>query len=350
MKRFISTIFVFFVFFVSFGVSGILFSQTEKKIKAENLPTKSPSKATKKEIKEKSPNNVETKDTETKKEPPKPEIPSTEKPVVKIEDGIVYITPKSRIEIKAESNDIAYIEYKVNNSKYFIYNAPISLPGEGVYIISYRGIDKLKNIEKEKILKVIVDNTPPKVFVSYNTTPFYYEGKLYISKNTKIYLLGRDNLSRVEKIEYSFDGKNFKEYKSHILPPNSGKITLYYRAVDIVGNASKIDSVELYVDSSSPKASIKLPLPYAREGENTIRITSYHPIVIEGIDSGSGIKKLFYKINNSDFIEYKKPFFLKEGRYKISVKAVDNVGNESSVISYDILVDDNPPKTNIEFE
>ncbi len=106
----------------------------------------------------------------------------------------------------------------------------------------------------------------------------------------------------------------------------SGKWYVYFRGIDVRGRRSKVSNREyVKVDNENPVVKqIK-----ETETENTIKVT------IEATDRLSGVNSYFYKIDNQEYVlgtkthEYKNLEANKE--YKISIKVVDKVGNETIV-------------------
>ena len=106
----------------------------------------------------------------------------------------------------------------------------------------------------------------------------------------------------------------------------SGKWYVYFRGIDVRGRRSKVSNREyVQVDNENPVVKkIK-----ETETENTIKVT------IEATDRLSGVNSYFYKIDNQEYVlgtkthEYKNLEANKE--YKITIKVVDKVGNETIV-------------------
>ncbi|MEM3385722.1 MAG: copper amine oxidase N-terminal domain-containing protein [Nitrososphaeria archaeon] len=80
------------------------------------------------------------------------------------------------------------------------------------------------------------------------------------------------------------------------------------------------------------------------------------PVVLEGeayktepivmLTSPNGIK-IYYKLDEGDFIEYTSPFKINEGSHKVYAYAVDKDGNKGQIFTKDFIVDLTPPKISI---
>lgn len=77
-------------------------------------------------------------------------------------------------------------------------------------------------------------------------------------------------------------------------------------------------------------------------------VTSATGFKLKGADQGSTMKKVQYKVNRSDFKEYKTPvFFNKEGSYRLVYRSIDAVGNIEPNNELAVIVDDTPPKVQL---
>ncbi len=68
--------------------------------------------------------------------------------------------------------------------------------------------------------------------------------------------------------------------------------------------------------------------------------------VIEAKDEGSGVKKVYVMVDDSDFGVYENPIgFIEEGKHLIAYKVEDNVGNMSGAKFYEFILDKTAPET-----
>lgn len=104
-----------------------------------------------------------------------------------------------------------------------------------------------------------------------------------------------------------------------------GTITIQLYANDTTSNDGYAEMI-VRKDTTAPISSISF-VPHS--GTNIVNISTLFTLTSDdGI--GSGVSKINYKINNSDFIEYNEPFNLSGyefGDYNISYSAIDTVGN-----------------------
>lgn len=90
-----------------------------------------------------------------------------------------------------------------------------------------------------------------------------------------------------------------------------------------------IESFDVLVDRTKPTLTIsKSKNDFYSENPIKVTITAKDP------ELSSGIKRIEYKLNNSDWKEYKSSFTLSEADYyEIQAKAIDNFGNESTLVT-----------------
>ncbi len=295
-------------------------------------------------------------------------------PIKVVAEAKVYFDGKttfvnSQVQFKLTSKDNLFtdkIEYKINEGEVKVYEGPFSLADEGTHLIAYYSIDKIGNIEDAKSYKVTVDNTPPAITVSSNKPVLKINDKTYISKDFKLSIEAKDTSSGVNKIEYSVNGTNYSEYVGPFSIPASGEFDLKVRALDNVNNLNekfmmKIfdeagnpveltdESVKLSSDNVAPAVEIKADKEI-KEIDAKKYASSDVKYTIAATDADSGVDAILYRIDGrGDFNTYAKEIVFKtNGEHKIEAKAVDKVGNTSSVASLVVYVDIIPPETTID--
>jgi hypothetical protein len=275
----------------------------------------------------------------------------------------------SQVQFKLTSKDNLFtdkIEYKINGGEVKAYESPFSIPDEGIHVITYYSIDKIGNKEDEKTYKVIVDNTPPVIMVTSNKPVQKINEKIYISKDFRLAITAKDEVSGLNKIEYSLNGKDYSEYVVPFDIPEGGEIELKVKAIDNVNNliekfVFKIfdetgkpvelseESVKMLADNVSPTVEIKADKEI-KQIENKNYVLSDIKYTVNATDNESGIAAILYRLDGKgDFIPYSREIiFTTNGQHKIEAKAVDKVGNASNIATLSLFVDIIPPETMIE--
>lgn len=268
------------------------------------------------------------------------------------ESNEIFINSNTSFSLRADddSSMVDFIEYKINSGDLVKYTNPITLSSEGVSRITYRSIDKAGNIEPFKLLTVVVDNTPPTVSLMSEEPFFGTEGSSYTSKTNTFSFKAKDELSGVQKVEYAINESEFQTFSQEnpIRLEKEGTNLIRYTATDNAGNRSREASLAVIIDDKAPKVEIVPATPlvdidgkiYSRKGNSfTVRAT----------DAESGVRRVMVKMSDeTDFRPYVEPIVVTSGgEFTIQAKAIDNVGNESEVVSVSFFVDINPPKSEI---
>ena len=282
-------------------------------------------------------------------------------------DGsILYVNSKVLFKITAKDDiEVDKIEYKVDDGAPVIYQNPFSIDKEGTHTIKYYSTDKFGNKELEKAFSVVVDSTGPSIAAS--GAPIKKIGeKIYFAKELTLNISATDALSGVNKVEYSTDGTTYKEYTEPVVIPAKGEVSLKIKAIDNVNNTTdqftirvtdetgnevelKDATVKLSTDDVAPVVEIKSDKELKQIGGKNVA-SSDVKYTITAKDDGSGVASILYRIDGKgDFGHYKNELiFLTNGKHQIDAKAIDKVGNVSSVASLSVYVDILPPNSNIE--
>lgn len=269
--------------------------------------------------------------------------------VVNPTSSTLFVNSKAAFEISStdDATKVDFIEYKINDSDYQKYNGPIYIPQEGVTSIAYRAVDRAGNREAAKVLILTVDNTPPVVEIKPIENIFVADETKIANAASTYTITALDKVSGVSKIFYAIDDSEKKEYDGQpIKLTKNGPVTIKATAIDTAGNESNEVTYVINVDNLPPVVKIIESMPllnvdsklYAKRG------TTFS---VKAQDPDSGISKVLVKIDGEpDFTSYADAIgFSTAGEHVIEAKAIDNVGNESAVVTFKVLVDVVPPST-----
>jgi hypothetical protein len=269
------------------------------------------------------------------------------------EGTVIYVNAGTFFEISSadDATNVDYVEYKINNGEFQKYSNPINITEEGKQTIIYRAVDKVGNKETAKLLTVVVDNTPPTVKMLPSEVPYTRNNVQYISNRTTYSIAAEDNSSGVKKIEYFIDNGPKQRYTegSPIKLETPGAHIISFFATDNSGNVTpEYGKMLVNVDVNRPTIRIVESSPYVVIGGRNYakKDTSF---AVKAFDNESGISQVLIKVDGaSDFSPYAEPIvFTSQGEHTIEAKAIDNVGNESEIVSVTVLTDVNPPTTTI---
>ncbi len=258
--------------------------------------------------------------------------------VVGIRRGDV-LSPKAKIEIKAKDQftRVQKVVYTIDDDNPKIYRYPIGvgyLP-EGWHTLKYYAVDIMGNTTDTVSYRFFLDKTPPLILEEIVGNSYFIGETQYLSANSKLKLTAVDNYSGVKDLFYSFDGKTWKRYEGPIPFPKAQKaFKILYYAVDSVGNKSTINEsmaqrggvFTTFVDLTPPAISYTLD-NYYKYGD-TIFISPLSRIHVYAKDKESGVKVIYYQVDNDSLHVYKNSLHLSsEGLHKITITAQDNVNN-----------------------
>jgi len=263
----------------------------------------------------------------------------------------LYVNFKSTFDLISQDDlsTVDFVEYRINDGDYIKYTGPISLSKEGPTTITYRAIDKVGNRENAQILNVIVDNTPPVASLKPLDPVYMDKGTIFASPKTRYGITAEDSSAGVKEIIYYIDNDPKQKYTGNPITINkSGFHVINYFAVDNAGNQSNEQSYVVNVDAGQPTVEIIESQPFIKVNDKTFaRVGTTFKVTAK--DGESGVAKVLVKVDDAtEFVPYVEDLaFNTSGEHKISAKAIDNVGNESDVVTITFFYDIKPPQTSI---
>lgn len=171
--------------------------------------------------------------------------------------------------------------------------------------------------------------------------------KYFIGANAKFVLKQGADASLLDRIEVSVDGSSFKPYSSAIEIGKEGKHTIKFRTRNAVNNWSPIQFAEVFLDLSAPTTEPKWDdnKSWRAEGE-TLYLAQNAQLSFSAQDNLSGVGKIEYSWDKSEFLPYLKPLVLeKPGKQRIWYRSTDRVGNVEETKQLDFVIDGTPPVT-----
>ncbi len=181
------------------------------------------------------------------------------------------------------------------------------------------------------------------------------EGKVYVQKALPVYLklythpndssngvtLRSESTAKYTNPFY-FDTEGFNSIRSPWCVDTTTKETVFPKQ-DIV--------FEVYADSKPPVTSISFGDLKTFKQKNRVYINGKAKIKLSAVDLLSGVDKIMYSIDSSEYAEYKEPLSLgSEKAYILKYYSYDNVGNVEPLNVANLYADYNSPKTSAEFK
>lgn len=197
--------------------------------------------------------------------------------------------------------------------------------------------------ELELTFDVYADGIAPKSMSKFGyATRFLKGGTIYYGGGLKVDLSAKDEMSGLKKIYYSVDGDNFMPYDSTLVLTRQGDRSIYFYAVDNVGNVEEVNKKEFVMDTEEPVTYANITGITADE-----IISADTRIKLQADDNLSGIKKTVFKINNGVEQIYSGGFISKnqlpDGDHTIYYYSYDNVGNKEIERKINFYLDKLPP-------
>ncbi|OFY47358.1 MAG: hypothetical protein A2Y87_10080 [Bacteroidetes bacterium RBG_13_46_8] len=231
------------------------------------------------------------------------------------------------ISSSPEENGPAYRLMSDSSRKY---SNPMYWDCEGEHTLySPRAVDAVlkqaANPQSKVVFHVTADSKAPvtrarlsgKTMITRSGVNFY-SGKLAVS------LSATDVTSGISSTYVSLNGKPFEKYTGPLTAEADGEYSLSYYSVDVVGNREETKEGKFALDNSAPVTS------YSFDGLEDNKITPKTKLVLKSSDGLSGVKTIYYRINQGPETVYTRPLpagRLADGISSVSFYAVDNLSN-----------------------
>ncbi len=252
--------------------------------------------------------------------------------------GKEYSSGKSRLKLTSFDNKagVKEVRYSVNSNEYELYDKPVFLTqSSGNILIKSYAVDRVNNrsnsqTANEKTSIPYIDLTGPELSHVFIGPKFSTRDTFFINQETKIILKGSDSEAGLNRIEYSLNGSNPREYTEAFLMQKEGYSVVDYTGFDNVDNTSG-KSFGFKVDNSGPEISEAFGTTYLRS-EGGLKVYPAHVILfLIATDRVVGLQKISYSLNDATEREYAGLIKnLPKGENIIKVIAYDKLGNTSN--------------------
>ncbi|KEI84203.1 hypothetical protein N493_20240 (plasmid) [Clostridium botulinum B2 433] len=220
---------------------------------------------------------------------------------------LIYINVKGN-KMTIDANDslsgIKEIFYKIGDGEFIKYTGKVTL-SPGHHTIEARTMDNAGNLNDQSNEFIIdnedIDKEAPTLEVIGNPTD-------WINKDIILNVTAKDN-KKVRSITLP-DGTIINGDKTTFTIKNNG--TYKFMVEDEAGNKTTKEVVVNKIDKELPTVNVDI---------------KDDKMIIASSDKLSGIKEVFYKMDNGEFVKYTGEVTLSPGAHKIKVKAIDNAGN-----------------------
>ncbi len=266
--------------------------------------------------------------------------------------GRNYISGRSKLKLIANDNKsgVDKVYYRVNGGEAQEYTEPFPIQrSQGNMVVSFYATDNVGNkggaVSDTNLGNMYLDLTAPNV--SYNVVgpKFFSRDTMFISNESKIRLVGTDAESGIQKMNYNLDSKGDTEYNDPFqVTGTNGIHNFVYSAIDQVYNQIvKEDFVVL--DNEGPEVFFHPSIQkiatqrYEKDNQEVPVYTSATQFYLAATDALVGTDKIYYKLDKGKEKLYGTAIEIsKKGNRKLTVWAVDKLGNKSEEVSYDLVI------------
>jgi len=167
----------------------------------------------------------------------------------------------------------------------------------------------------------------------------YTDGKtIFVNSKVQFKLTATDDLA-IDKIEYKIDDAAVQTYQTPFSIDKEGYHTIKYAGVDKAGNKEADKTYNVAVDSTGPAIIVSTSSPVKKIGDKVY----YQKNVLFSInarDALSGVNKVEYSTDGTNFQEYAAPFAVPpKGDINLKIKATDNVNNITEQFTFRVVDD-----------
>lgn len=258
-----------------------------------------------------------------------PQKPTYEKVVYIDGEGNIYVQKELPLYLKFSTTPTGpNYNLKGENPEYA---EPMYLDTEGPnYIRSKWAVDpKSKSMampQQEVLYPVNADGLSPYTTMRFSGAPRYAEGGItYFGKGLMFSLTSNDATSGVQKTQYALGG-GYSDYTGEVTASTEGAQTLYYYAVDFVGNAEKTHSSTFTIDLTAPTTQYQV-VGINKDG-NILAPSAQ--LKLTSTDNLSGVNTTYYAFDGksaSGYYGLVNMGSLGDGQHTFKYYAVDNVKN-----------------------
>jgi subtilase family serine protease/flagellar hook assembly protein FlgD len=262
--------------------------------------------------------------------------------IVSPQAGLTYnATVPLAVLASDDASGVEKIEYRIDDGVWKL--LPIADPASGRYAamwepdfavdsfhtVSFRGSDRAENVSLPVSVSILIqmDSTPPVTFLSIGDPRATTSTTTFVSSVTQFTLSATDDYSGVARAEYRIDGGAWVPYTPFAIAVE-GAHTIGYRSIDNAGNTEKEKNVSVTTDNTSPATVITASDHLTSGVINTVSPKTI--FTLSATDTLSGVAKIWYRIDGSQWQPYSDPFTLAEmaaGSHSIVFSSEDNVGN-----------------------
>jgi hypothetical protein len=252
-----------------------------------------------------------------------------------------FVSNRTTVNLSATDNKsgVHKIYYRMDGGERFDFSSDFKYPDElGVHTVKYDATDNVQNLASNKYNTVYMDNRAPQTSISYGSPQFFDRDTLYVNKDTKVSLTGRDYESGVQKVQYKVDGGGYQNYSQFTIP-GEGYHTITFQSTDNVNNVESEKTSNVFVDNTAPTIYHNFSINSIGSKNGLAVYPNYSRLYLAATDDHVGTNTIKYSINDGPMTLYSSAstldiserdrFLKKKVKYTVKVVAEDKLGNSS---------------------
>ena len=260
----------------------------------------------------------------------------------KFEGNYIFVSERTEFNIVATDNKagVKEIYFSTPSIQEKIFVDVFKLTGPlGLKDINFYAIDRVDNSEEVKSESFFLDNKAPNTSISFGDPSFFTRDTLFISEQSKISLLAKDDDSGPKTSYYMVNDGDTTTYDEPFSLSNEGYKRIEFFSIDNVNNTESPKNGSAYVDNVPPEIFINFGLEQIGTEGGLAVYPNYVRMFLGATDDKTGTKEILYSINGSDYKAYSSPktidlsergAFSSSKKYDVKVIARDMVGNETN--------------------
>jgi hypothetical protein len=220
-----------------------------------------------------------------------------------------------------------YTGYRIDGGSWGVYSSPFHLLIEGSHTVDFFSSDKLLNLETQRSVTVVVDNTPPVTSLVIDG-PEYSSIDIFVSSITEFYMTAVDGgnpAAGLNLTSYRVWNLTWSSWIAYSQPLTLGGADglrfVEYRSFDLLGNVEEKGNITVNLDDTPPVTNIT---------QSGVGVTTETVFTLAATDSGCGVNVTRYRIDGGNWITYLGGFTLPKGEHNITYYSNDMLNNTES--------------------
>jgi hypothetical protein len=261
------------------------------------------------------------------------------------------VTSQTTFVLEAEDlySGVNYTWYSINGA--YFQGTSFDLNGypDDPYTLEWGSMDMLGNNKTEKVMSLILDNSPPSTGIIPGTPKYRASSEdiWNVTNETMFSITPEDPHSGVDIVWYIIDGAYFEGFEFNLSGYEDEEYNITWGSKDNLGNNGTGKTMFVQLDNLPPSTSLSIDDPkYQADTSHSWNITQGTFFGLISVDAHCGISSFWYTIDGEYFED--SEFFLGDridGLHTVTYGAMDMLGNNETAKSITLNLDTASPET-----